>query len=102
MGAIILSGNDQLCLDNGMGTHGAKPADPPFGGCEGCAVDLPLIRLLDKCRSRLELREIRAVAELCLGVAANDLVFLRRRDPLFNLLIRPLRVDDRDERYKIT
>lgn len=99
VGTIILAGNDQLGLNDGMGANGTQTSDPPLSSRESCAVDLPFIRLLEKRGCGLELGEVGSMAELCLSVASDNLVLFGKRDPLVNLLIASLRVDDRDEGY---
>ncbi len=45
VGAVVLSVGDELCHDDGVVCGPAEAADPPLGGGEGGAVDLPLLRL---------------------------------------------------------
>lgn len=99
MGPIVLASNDQLGLDDSMSADGTETSDPPLCGREGCTVDLPFIRLLHKSGGGLELGKVGSVTQLCLGVASDNLVLFCERNPLFNLLIASLRVNDRDEGY---
>lgn len=95
--AIIFTLNKDPGLYDGMGTKSTQTTDPPLGSRERCAVDLPLVSLLDKSGSGLELGQVGSVAQLCLGVASDDLELFCGRDPLFDLLLGSLRCDDRDE-----
>lgn len=95
--AIIFTLDKDPSLYDGMGTKSTQTSDPPLGSRERCAVDLPLVGLLDKGGSGLELGQVGSVAQLCLGVASDDLKLFCGRDPLFDLLLGPLRCDDRDE-----
>ena len=60
-------------------------------------MDVKLIRLGNKGRGGLEAAHVRAVAELGLGVAADDGVILGLVDPLGLLLGRHLAEQIRDE-----
>lgn len=95
--AIIFTLNKDPSLHDGMGTQSAQTSDPPLGSRERCAVDLPLVGLLDKGGSGLELGQVGSVAQLCLGVASDNLELFCRRDPLFDLLLGSLRCNDGDE-----
>lgn len=97
MGTIIFTLDKDPGLDDCVSAERTEASDPPLGCCEGCAVDLPLVGLLDKCGSGLELGQVGSVTQLCLGVATDNLELLCGRDPLFDLLLGSLRCDDRDE-----
>lgn len=98
--AIILAIDKQPSLDYSMSANGAEATDPPLGCSEGGAVDFPLVRVADEGGCSLELAEIGSVAEFGLRIASNDLKLFGWWDPLFDLFIRPLRVDDGDECYE--
>ena len=71
--------------------------DPFLTNRECSAVDLPLVCFLDKSGGCLETGEIRAVPELSLGVAPNDLISLGQWNPEVNLLFSSLRIDNLDK-----
>lgn len=100
MGAIVLIVDKQSSLNHSMSADSAETPDPPLGGGEGGAVDLPFVHVADEGGCSLELAEVGSVAEFRLGVASNDLELFGGWDPLFNLFIRPLRVNDGDEGYE--
>jgi hypothetical protein len=84
--AVRLALDDQLRHDNCVVGSAAQRTNPPFACREMGRVDGEGLVVLVPCGGRLEAADIGAVAQLCLRIAADDLVVVGLGEPLLLLL----------------
>ena len=84
--SIGLALDDELRHDDCVVGSAAQRTDPPLACCEVGRVDGEGLVVLVPCGSRLEAADVGAVTQLCLRIAADDLVVVGLGEPLLLLL----------------
>lgn len=84
--AVILAREDELGHDDAMSGGEAESAGPVFGAGEGGRVYNELVGLGVECRCSFEAADEGSVAELGLGVCADDLARVHEGHPVGSLL----------------
>jgi len=84
--AVVLAREDELGHDDAMGGGEAESAGPVFGAGKGGRVYNELVGLGVECRCGFEAADEGPVAELGLGICANDLAGVQEGHPVGSLL----------------
>lgn len=84
--AVVLARENEFGHDDAVGGGEAESAGPVFGAGEGGRVDNELVGFGVECRCGFEAADEGPVAELGLGVCANDLAGVQEGNPVGSLL----------------